>query len=97
MDYRFHKIMLLVATFGLLGLSACGKSTGTEEAALTSDTYKYEVLLAGGSSCGLHTFSSFSDFCAALQNGPLNGCCGQTGRVEIFLKNSCPGSFRLSC
>jgi hypothetical protein len=97
MDHRLTKLMIAVAALGLLTLSSCGKSTGSEVADLSSDSLQYQVLLAGGSACPAHTFSTFTDFCSGLQDGKLNACCGLTGREEIFRSRGCPGTFQISC
>ena len=92
MDHRRKISVLAIGVFLALGLSGCGKSTGVEQAALSTTSYSYEAL-ENGCDTGLQQFGSLAEECTGLQSEPLNHFCAQSARRTFFAKKGCPGTF----
>jgi hypothetical protein len=83
----------LICSLFILALAGCGKSTGTEEAALVSSAFSYEAI-DNGCDTGYHEFNSLAEECTGLQDEKLNHLCALSARKSFFLKKSCPGTFK---
>ena len=92
MEYRQSKFVLLIASLFILAFAGCGKSTGTEESALSSNSFSYEAFQQGCDT-GKHDLATLSEFCTALQDEKLNHGCAQNARKTFFTTRSCPGTF----
>jgi len=92
MEYRRSKYILLIASLFIMTFAGCGKSTGTEEAALVSNSYSYQAF-DNGCDTGYHEFATFDQFCSGLEDEKLNHLCAQAARKKFFSTRGCPGTF----